>query len=181
MLNAIIVEGPDGAGKTTLIEELQKTYGLQREPRAASSTQGPITDLVQYTDTADHTIGLGKRTTLWDRHPLISEPIYSFVSGRTNQFQSQSYEWMQDRYGTLIDHALLVWCLPPLENVLANVLNPDVPQMEGVTDRITHIYNLYRHTAAVWDIFPSSTTFDYTDRPRSSQLLHSTIKLGVRL
>jgi hypothetical protein len=181
MLNAIIVEGPDGAGKTTLITELQKTYGLQREPRAASSTEGPITDLVQYTDAADYTIRIRRRVTLWDRHPLISEPIYSAMTNRPNQFQDEPLEWLQDRYATLINFALVVWCLPPLENVRANVRNPDIHQLRGVEEQIDHIYNGYRHTASVWDTFPHSMIFDYTDRPRSAAILHSTIKLGVGL
>ncbi len=44
----IIVEGPDGAGKTTLVERIESEYGLTREPRAVSAGAEKLKPIGRY-------------------------------------------------------------------------------------------------------------------------------------
>lgn len=67
----IIVEGPDNAGKTTLIRFLRAELGLQVVPGEGPAVSAEeINDRVQrYLTYQDHMI--------FDRHPCVSHPIYN--------------------------------------------------------------------------------------------------------
>lgn len=156
----IIVEGPDGAGKTRLVERLEDRFAVERRPRAVrSSLEGPVDDLCRWVfeDTKWHhtRIYAGQPVeydwiSIYDRHPLISEPIYGpLVRGKLPD--EWSYTWMNESIRALEPISpLIIFCMPPLEQVLANIkTNPD-EQMPGVYANMERIYALYTATVAMW-------------------------------
>jgi hypothetical protein len=120
----IVVEGPDGAGKTTLINQLVELTGLPVAPRVVSKEAKAMVDLVQWV--ADN-LDAGWQPTIFDRHRLISEPIYGPI------FREQPMEgfsnplWFLDRLRSFYElEPLIIYCLPPLSTIYANIMtDPD--------------------------------------------------------
>ena len=48
VIQIIVLEGPDGAGKTTLRDKLSVGLGIDIGPRACTSTGGPIDNLYRW-------------------------------------------------------------------------------------------------------------------------------------
>ena len=173
----IVIEGPDGAGKTTLKENLLTHHDLHLVRRHCDS-DGPIVrlrswverDLKQIPQAAD----------LYDRHALISEPIYGpIVRGSTVEGFSDP-EWFLSTWGSfLAQKPILIFCMPPLRTVMDNIHDPYISQMDGVERHIRAIYYSYhflilRLKAGGYDRI---ITWDYTspDIDRNMFLLSSII------
>lgn len=71
----LIIEGPDGTGKSTLIERLNREYSLP-----IKSGEGPPKDIEDFRNRVDRYLRL-ESITLYDRHPVISGPIYASARG----------------------------------------------------------------------------------------------------
>lgn len=156
---SIIVEGPDGAGKTTLIQELQYLHpGLEVHPRFCTSTGGPIANLSEavFKDTTARPTSF-----IYDRHPVVSEYVYrTAIQGPqelSDAFLSDAMARVRQR---IAKHSLMIWCLPPLATVRRNIAG-DVGQMPGVEMNIDQIYALYRQHRVFWP--GRSIVFDYTN------------------
>lgn len=162
----IIVEGPDGAGKTTLIGHLEQEYGLTREPRAVSSDVKLLTPIGEYIERELYR-GFGWR--LYDRFALISSPQYMMTPDRTFQYPLTEVDWLQLQYLKLAKiNPVLIFCMPPLEVVKANVARD--PKNQVIADHIEEIY--YHYVAYIGREFnPSAMIWDYTNPNR--------IKLGA--
>lgn len=155
----IIVEGPDGAGKTTLIKRLAKGLNLKISRRVVDRDTRPMTDLRKWVECE----GLSRSwTTILDRHRLISEPIYGPIMGRDPGSDFYDLDWLRnvtDKFHNMQN--LLVWCMPPLEVVLSNVCND--PDNQAVVGHIVDIYHAYvamcaQYTqSASWQVY-----YDYT-------------------
>jgi hypothetical protein len=72
----IVVEGPDGAGKTTLINDLTRDLN-----RTKFHTGGPK-DRMDLMMSMIHKIDLVKKDVIFDRVPYISDPIYCSIYDR---------------------------------------------------------------------------------------------------
>jgi len=94
----VIVEGPDNAGKSTLIAHLAATLGLSYVPGEgpAKSTEEINERVMRYAQ---------KDNVIFDRHPCISQPLY-------NQFRTGGPEiersFIDDLYRR--DDVLFVYC-----------------------------------------------------------------------
>lgn len=159
----IVLEGPDGAGKTTLLEELKSKFGLEQALRASSSLGGPVSDLRRWVtrDLIDWS-NLGVR--VYDRHPLVSDLVYGPILRHTVQEGFMDYGWLMDASLRFRRQALVIFCLPPLPTVLANIDADPQGQMAGVTETIRGLYWGYHVMAATWN--GTSRLYDYT-RPDS--------------
>jgi hypothetical protein len=153
---SIIVEGPDGAGKTTLISLLQHLYpGLEIHERFTRSIEGPYPDIAErvYRSVRDR-----PTHCVHDRHPIISEYVY----GGMIPTRHINPDFLKTSMGTIrqriANNSLVIWCLPPLTKVRHNV--DQEAQMEGVTEYIDKIYEGYLMQRMLWR--GAAITYDYT-------------------
>lgn len=165
----IIVEGPDGGGKTTLIQRIQEDFGIELGPKASDSLDGPVDNLPKWVDRDLFNWGYSP-LRVYDRHPLISEPIYgTIVRGFIDEkFTTQ---WLRNRLNLLRSMSLLIWCIPPYVEVSGNVFTDEQIQMKGVSDNIQEIWMLYSMHASMWT--GPGIVYDYTQQnraPRDTQL-----------
>ena len=156
----IILEGPDGGGKTTLLKQLTSATGLPAHERASHSTKGPRTDLYEWT-TQDMLSWHEQPLAIYDRHPLTSEHIYGpTVRGSVRpgfEMTNPAIAYMR-RY--MRRHALVVICLPSLDTVRENVAG-EIGQMDGVLENIEHIWECYRMMLHIWPLDSHICRYDY--------------------
>lgn len=151
----IIVEGPDGAGKTTLISHLRDALSLPVHPKASHSIDGPVETLGKWVnDDLPNLITLVKHGEgpqfIYDRHPVISEPIYgSLVRGHI-QYPFGEPSYINGIREVMYDTCIVVWCLPDLDTVARNVYANARDQMPGVTFNIGKVHQAYMTAYFRW-------------------------------
>lgn len=148
---AVILEGPDGGGKTTLLKRLVKDFpDLQVMPRFATSEGGPVRqgdDLFWYARALSQKVMVEHPNALYDRHPMISEYVYRSVipdasgriSGLAESFLSEEARVFNE---LIAKRSLVIFCMPPFSQVVQNLSREK--QMPGVEENIQKIYNRYR-------------------------------------
>lgn len=164
----IIVEGMDGTGKTTLVQQL--AHRLEVKPRKFVGSLGPSDDdyrwdLVNRTkleiaelETTFAKGGSIKR--LYDRFPLISEAIYGPVLRDRNYFGGLYYPL---RSRLLALKTVIIYCRPNREVIQANVHQS--PQMSGVSEHFSKLLDAYDKLFVELTESPVNsyiTVFDYT-------------------
>lgn len=154
----IILEGPDGGGKTTLLKQLREQYpSIPVHARASSSGPdgGPVSDLYDWAH-RDMYSWPKQQLQFYDRHPLVSEYIYGPIIRGTidKRFHNTPLRRI------LMRRALTVLCLPPLDAVRASVSASR--DMTGVHTHIDAIWTLYASLRAIWPTSVSLALYDYT-------------------
>jgi len=157
----IIVEGPDGAGKTTLVEQLMDEFPLHLGQRGTSNRD--FLWKVTVPDTmkalAQYALSQGP-VTIWDRL-FYSEMVYAPLGmpPRDVMFNPSQQGHVQ-RLVNGGDFPVIL-CMPPKEVVLANIADEGRHEMPGVKAKAEAIYDEYRRLQDL--IFPDRTAlFDYT-------------------
>ena len=119
----IVVEGPDGSGKTGLVESIVDQFGAELIPRAVNSGMDYTTDLCVWTE---NSINRGNGLYVYDRHQLISHLMYGPTIRRQLYGYFQDPVWLKDRLEKFWKlEPIVIVCLPPLETVIANVKTDD--------------------------------------------------------
>lgn len=173
----IVVEGPDGAGKTTLIKHLSEHFSLPVADRVVSKDTEAMVDIRRW---VNDNLDEGPQAVIFDRHRLISEPIYGALL-RPEVRDDFRMPWKLLRYYRrfyLECDPLLIWCLPPFEVVEQNVAGDE--DNKRVRDRIKIIYDLYTMRAAVDVIHGWGVIHDYTDDPTSTQVAEQEVSRWLR-
>jgi Molybdopterin-guanine dinucleotide biosynthesis protein len=134
----LIVEGPDGSGKTTLVERIEREYGLTRRPRAVSSEAKALRPIDDY---VEEELAAGPGLRFYDRFALISSPMYiplhATMPGRFND-----RDWLLMVNELFWNHdPVIIVCLPPIEEVRKNVAGDDNNKV--VWDKIDQYYLNY--------------------------------------
>lgn len=167
----IIVEGPDGSGKDTLIRSLiawkhwPEPFVLS--PRASTSTGGPVLDLESWVINDLMSMST-KPPAIYNRHPLVSESIYSDVRRVNPGSQLPNGEWLPQMRRFAANHCVLVLCLPPFETVDSQArMGQD--HMPGVLEHLRVIYD--RYATFAWP----GVTIRYNRFRSSTSSLASTI------
>lgn len=133
----IVVEGPDGTGKSTLIRQLQDAYpGLKIAPRACTSLAGPLSGngLVNWLKKYGVMVGY-----VYDRHPCISGPVYDAVYA--NPVEGWAGDWVRGAFREILDNARIIYCRPPRREIVKSV--NESAQMGGVERNIHRIIDTY--------------------------------------
>ncbi len=157
----IIVEGPDGSGKSTLIDQLLASIPELELKKRHANTHGPITDLVQWIE-EDR---FSEPNMLYDRHPLISEPIFGGIIRGNLEGRFNDPAWLMAAYESMIyRQAMVIFCLPPISVVQANVERSE--QMDMVSQLTGPIYQAYHTLQCQLAITMGirSVRWDYTNR-----------------
>lgn len=177
----IIVEGPDGAGKTTLINRLSEELDLPIAPRVVSKEAEAMVDLKAWTE---NNVKLGFQATIFDRHRLISEPIYGPALRDTDEPGFDDPVWFINMMYNLYDlDPVIIYCLPPFETVWQNVSNDPDNLVVANWHTLKSIWGAYYNKAVTEVVFrPTSTlVYDYTQQYSSNVLPQMLYKITERL
>lgn len=165
----IIVEGCDGTGKTNLVNRILTRYPqMTMHERASSSKGGPVAALDEWTERDVRTMG-SQPMSVYDRHPVISEPIYGAIcrGGVPGQFNYS--DWLRCMTQAMSEFTIVIWCMPPWPNVRDNIFNTRDNQMPGVTLHARRIYDTYDRVSRAWP--GSCLRHDYTKDPESTGII----------
>lgn len=172
----IIVEGPDGAGKTTLCKTIADDFGL--EIMDWQVELGISRDDLKKNPTQRYYHAL--REELQDDGILsdvIHDRLYfsSLVYGPIQQGNNQMSREDQKLIGRVLLAVAcpIIICMPPKDVVLANVANENQHQMEGIREQISDIYDSYHELfTSKDDVFPWVMWYDYTGTRAESNFWH---------
>ena len=155
----ILVEGTDGTGKSTLISQLSEELNIPIHARASHSVDGPVANLFEWTYNDVHTWP-EQPLSIYDRHPLISEPIYGTLC------RGKIAEGLTGYPATTLTrilhrHALLIVCQPEDFSVVQANAQKEA-QMEGVISNLQQIYWAYDGILATYPLYGKTFRYDYT-------------------
>ena len=119
----IIVEGPDGGGKSTLVSRIETDWNLKREPKAVTSDAQSLFPIGTW---IEEELAKGFSMRVYDRFALISSARYLMFENRTFVEPLTNPDWLKIQYHTMkrVD-PVIIYCLPPLEEVKANLSRED--------------------------------------------------------
>lgn len=167
----IIVEGPDGSGKTTLIQRLASELDLPIAPRVVTKDMEAMVDLQAWTE---KNIRAGFQPVIFDRHRMISEPIYGPIFREKPQPGFEDIHWFTEMMVGLYDmEPIIIYCLPPLEVVWHNIRGDDDNQiLHDAPDQVRSVWGAYYNKAITeWAFRPVNTfIYDYTQQYNTSVL-----------
>lgn len=172
----VIVEGPDGAGKTTVLESLATIFNLPIAARVVSKDTEAMVDLKNWVEL---NVSKGFQPLFFDRHRLISEPIYGSILRHEFKPGFDDVHWLKSMMYLFYDAApILIYCLPPIETVLRNAEDqPDI-----VRENTRKIYSAYLSRAAIDTVMQPEWTiiYDYTEENADSALMGSMFAMMER-
>jgi hypothetical protein len=161
----VIIEGPDGTGKTSLAERIADRYNLEyRRPSVLSSTLGPADASIEtwWRQQLRNDDGAG----VYDRCFWISEPIFQLaIPHRPLLVEGAKFAiGLQD---LLLARPLIIFCLPEWEKTRPIVMSGR-EKLEGVDERelekvhwaywnsYAHFYNNEPNLTLLWDFHRAS-------------------------
>lgn len=166
----IVVEGPDGAGKTTLIETISRDLDIPVAPRVVSKDAEAMVDLKLW---VEENVRQGFQRRIYDRHRLISEPIYGPALREKPEPGFDDPDWFHLHLQHFYDNEpMVIYCLPPFSEVWRNVTSDNDNRVVQARHIIRGIYGAYwnkAHTDQV--LYKNAWIYDYTDESFASNLV----------
>lgn len=143
----LIVEGPDGSGKSTLVRRLSKDLNLPVASRVVSADTTALVDLAEWTE---RNVAAGFQHTIFDRHRLVSEPIYGPILRPRQETKFLDFGWMSNVVWQFYQaKPVIIYCMPDLRTVWANIVDPDTDNsvFQGRYSEVEAIYAAYINRA----------------------------------
>lgn len=135
----IIIEGCDGSGKTHLARKLSRLYELPIAPRVVQKDTTHTMNLVKW---VEDNLGLGFQRKIFDRHRLISEPVYGSVLPRGISPEFNGSLWFKAQVELLKSlNPIIIYCNPGLRTIRNNLANDR--DNEVIRPYIEDIFNTY--------------------------------------
>ena len=168
----IIIEGPDGSGKSTLVSLLVKSLPNMH----VIHSPGPAQTQGELFERLNDTLHIGFRTrTLLDRISCISEQVYGPVLRDRNFMEGTDFLANIIKSGVLI-----IYCRAPTETILNN----HHPRIEEDASHIAEVRVNLRKIAEKYDDFMSIVPhikYDWTSTsPNCQTMMIDFIKLYLR-
>jgi thymidylate kinase len=159
-MSLIVIEGPDGAGKTTLIEQLRanstRYFAILRASGPPVDKDGRPSAGVEFMTAAKiFADEFEPFSVICDRFHTISENVYGPLFSRRSSPEPIA----------LIAHNLravnfLIYCRPPVSVILENIKSNE--QMEGVNEKTLDIITTYDRLMAELSNERQIYRYDYT-------------------
>lgn len=163
----LVLEGPDGGGKTYLAQQLVKALDLEyRKPsqEVLSSTQGPVNPraLIEWwmieVQLCEEDPAYERRG-VYDRTTYISDPIYRLVYG---EHSAATVRQMRRGIDFLADNAMIVWCIPPWDVTLESLRNQQRDNLEWLDEtKAGVVWWAYSVLMATWQAFSPERNLHY--------------------
>jgi hypothetical protein len=173
----VIIEGMDGSGKDTLIADLLELMPeFVVHERASTSLGGPVSNLAEWVVKDTLAMEDTLPPSLYNRHPIISEPIYAPVREVNPGLRGVwgSRPWVQTYKSVIGLHAVLVVCSPPFSTIQSNLLRTRDGHMPGVIENMTYLHTQY--STVMWP--GVLIRYNYrNDRPRN---LARTLRMNLK-
>lgn len=169
----IIVEGPDNAGKSTLVAFLSHQLALP-----VHHSGGPAKSPEEARERATRFLAMDN--VVFDRFPLISEPIYcGAIRGAPDPYEGSGIE---EKLRLL--RPVMIYCRPPVPRLLNFATHQEKERaydtkehLEGIKRNALAIVQRYDAVMATWDCLHHS----YTGDPELRNLIVRYIKDTVQL
>jgi Cdc6-like AAA superfamily ATPase len=146
----IILEGPDGSGKTTLSRKLSEIHNIPVMKR--DQQDAFLWTMAEMSSWA--LVGL----RIYDRFPLVGEYIYGPIRrGHVAPEFEMTYPPTVAMHTRFLQDCLIVYCRPPIETILGNVRETAQP-----TDIVRHIRRAITEYDGLFTHLPH-VMYDYTD------------------
>lgn len=135
-MSIIVVEGVDGSGKSTLMENARLAIKKRYFVLVRHSCRPlHIRDAIHFKNMAESFAG----DIIVDRHPFISEPIYGPILRNENLVGEYSPREINDNLRSTVDR--IIYCRPPFPEIEKNIER--LPQLAGVKDKLTQLVEAY--------------------------------------
>lgn len=162
MAKLVIVEGPDGAGKSTLIQNLVALGGFVSAhtggpPRDKQDLEDKLGKVTQALDAAGHNI------LVLDRHPAVSDPIYSKVTG-SRSFATPG--GLGEQVGAL--NPVFVYCRGSADSMSGNISKS--PKAHKSPEHLLKVIQKHGEIVKLYDAFFAQTPHIRFDWQRDSVL-----------
>lgn len=149
-MSLVIIEGPDGSGKTTLANRLLKATGL---PSALLRRSGPPGESLEEMLALIQTVSGSSVSLILDRHPLISEWVYLRTARRGESkesffLQSHALEKIVSFLSEI--NPLIIYCRPPID--ILRFYSRIESQMSGVHSSLESIAEKYDEAMQFLDL-----------------------------
>jgi hypothetical protein len=159
----IMLEGPDGAGKTTLSGQLQKLL-----PGSVYTHHGPAVELDSQRLSGSYMASMKPAFSgdfVMDRG-WLSEPIYGAVYRKAASRVSKVQQRMLERAALMLDCKVIL-CLPPLEKCLESFGSR--PELLDSSAQLTQVYQAYLGLPTATEL--PVVVYDYTTGETAEQLI----------
>lgn len=136
----LVLEGPDGGGKTSLAKALLKGTGLSTILISRSGPPSSSEDLQQQIEWLEFSCSLPHVNFILDRHPIISENIY----GPVLRGSSWIHSWEESlKVFRNLDRKnfLILYCRPSLDILMQSSRREQ--QLEGVESNLLKLVEEY--------------------------------------
>lgn len=174
-MSVIIVEGPDGAGKSRLVERMATLPGNRPHDEFVTHHHGAY---LGETSIAKHylaSLHAGFVSNVVMDRSWLSEPIYGAVMrGGVNRISDDELSTLEE--AAINSKAIVILCMPSFGSCLnawRSRRESEYPSEEG---KLFEIYELYRlHAFSEWAALPRFF-YDWQQDPYASSLLESVAK-----